>query len=146
MSKKAESEFVDEDLSSEIVRVRDVVGSVQPKSLHKALQRPDAELYQRAYDEELAALREADVFTVVPRTSVPQGHRVLVPLVVFAAKYQGDQFERIKARIVVDGSRQESGVDFGATYAPVAATTTFRMLCAVAVHKSWVVHQLDIKT
>ena len=54
--------------------------------------------------------------------------------------------DRYKARLVGKGYAQEKGIDFDETFAPTCCITTVRSICAIAAHRGWNVHQLDIKT
>lgn len=52
--------------------------------------------------------------------------------------------ERYKARWVVRGFRQRSGVDFTDTFAPVVKPGTIRTVLQLAVSHAWPVHQMDV--
>nr|GEY02150.1 hypothetical protein [Tanacetum cinerariifolium] len=47
---------------------------------------------------------------------------------------------------VARGYRQEEGIDFEESFAPVARLKAIRIFLAFAVHKNLVVHQMDVKT
>nr|GEV29494.1 hypothetical protein [Tanacetum cinerariifolium] len=51
-----------------------------------------------------------------------------------------------KARLVARGYRQEEGVDFEESFAPVARLEAIRIFLAYATHKNMVVYQMDVKT
>nr|GEZ61434.1 retrovirus-related Pol polyprotein from transposon TNT 1-94 [Tanacetum cinerariifolium] len=51
-----------------------------------------------------------------------------------------------KARLVVPGYRQEEGIDFEESFAPVARLKAIRIFLAYAAHKNMVVYQMDVKT
>nr|GEU69468.1 retrovirus-related Pol polyprotein from transposon TNT 1-94 [Tanacetum cinerariifolium] len=51
-----------------------------------------------------------------------------------------------KSRIVVRGYRQEEGIDFEESFAPVARMEAIRIFLAYAAHKSFTVFQMDVKT
>nr|GEX84449.1 retrovirus-related Pol polyprotein from transposon TNT 1-94 [Tanacetum cinerariifolium] len=51
-----------------------------------------------------------------------------------------------KSRLVVRGYRQEEGIDFEESLAPVARMEAIRIFLAYAVHKSFSVFQMDVKT
>nr|GEX76706.1 retrovirus-related Pol polyprotein from transposon TNT 1-94 [Tanacetum cinerariifolium] len=57
-------------------------------------------------------------------------------------------FERLenKARLVARGYRQEEGIDFEESFAPVARLEAIRIFLAYAAHKNMVVYQMDVKT
>nr|GFA79823.1 hypothetical protein [Tanacetum cinerariifolium] len=56
------------------------------------------------------------------------------------------QFKRMDSRLVVRGYRQEEGLDFKESFAPVARMEAIRIFLAYAAHKSFTVFQMDVKT
>nr|GEV19123.1 retrovirus-related Pol polyprotein from transposon TNT 1-94 [Tanacetum cinerariifolium] len=63
-----------------------------------------------------------------------------------------NEFERLKeslknkARLVARGYRQEEGINFEESFAPVARLEAIRIFLAYAAHKNMVVYQMDVKT
>nr|GEV06280.1 retrovirus-related Pol polyprotein from transposon TNT 1-94 [Tanacetum cinerariifolium] len=53
---------------------------------------------------------------------------------------------RNKSRLVVRGYRQEEGIDFKESFAPVARMEAIRIFLAYDAHKSFSVFQMDVKT
>nr|GEW40106.1 retrovirus-related Pol polyprotein from transposon TNT 1-94 [Tanacetum cinerariifolium] len=51
-----------------------------------------------------------------------------------------------KSRLVMRGYRQEEGIDFQESFAPVARMEAIRIFLAYATHKSFTVFQMDVKT
>ncbi|GJS81675.1 retrovirus-related pol polyprotein from transposon TNT 1-94 [Tanacetum coccineum] len=51
-----------------------------------------------------------------------------------------------KARLVARGYRQEEGIDFEESFAPVARLEAIRIFLLFAAHKNMVVYQMDVKT
>ncbi|GJS09935.1 retrovirus-related pol polyprotein from transposon TNT 1-94 [Tanacetum coccineum] len=51
-----------------------------------------------------------------------------------------------KARLVARGYRQEEGIDFEESFAPVARLEAIRIFLAFAAHINMVVYQMDVKT
>ncbi|GKF77623.1 retrovirus-related pol polyprotein from transposon TNT 1-94, partial [Tanacetum coccineum] len=51
-----------------------------------------------------------------------------------------------KARLVAHGYRQEEGIDFEESFAPVARLEAIRNFLAFAAHMNMVVYQMDVKT
>ncbi|GKA88655.1 retrovirus-related pol polyprotein from transposon TNT 1-94 [Tanacetum coccineum] len=51
-----------------------------------------------------------------------------------------------KARLVARGYRQEEGIDFKESFAPVARLEAIRIFLAFATHMNMVVYQMDVKT
>ncbi|GJW60690.1 retrovirus-related pol polyprotein from transposon TNT 1-94 [Tanacetum coccineum] len=50
-----------------------------------------------------------------------------------------------KARLVARGYRQEEGIDFEESFAPVARLETVRIFLAFAAHMNMIVYQIDVK-
>nr|GEX42416.1 hypothetical protein [Tanacetum cinerariifolium] len=53
---------------------------------------------------------------------------------------------RNKSRLVAKGYAQKEGIDFEESFAPVARLEAVRLFTAYAIHKSFTVYQMDIKT
>ena len=53
---------------------------------------------------------------------------------------------RNKARLVAQGYKQQEGIDFQETFAPVARMESIRLLIAFAAHKGIRLYQMDIKS
>ncbi|GJS68250.1 retrovirus-related pol polyprotein from transposon TNT 1-94 [Tanacetum coccineum] len=50
------------------------------------------------------------------------------------------------ARLVSQGFRQEDGIDFEESFAPVARIEAIRIFVANAAHKNMTIYQMDVKT
>ncbi|GKF03206.1 retrovirus-related pol polyprotein from transposon TNT 1-94 [Tanacetum coccineum] len=59
-----------------------------------------------------------------------------------------NQFERLqnKSRLVAKGYKQEEGIDFEESFAPVARLEAVRMFIAFAAHMNITIFQMDVKT
>ncbi|GJT00050.1 retrovirus-related pol polyprotein from transposon TNT 1-94 [Tanacetum coccineum] len=61
-----------------------------------------------------------------------------------------NEFERLEvwelARLVARGYRQEEGIDFEESFAPVARLDAKRIFLAYAAHMNMIVYQIDVKT
>ncbi|GKC36133.1 retrovirus-related pol polyprotein from transposon TNT 1-94 [Tanacetum coccineum] len=53
---------------------------------------------------------------------------------------------RNKYRLVAKGYRQEEGIDFEESFAPLARLESVRMFLAYAAHKGFTIYQMDVKT
>ncbi|KAJ9542826.1 hypothetical protein OSB04_029332 [Centaurea solstitialis] len=53
---------------------------------------------------------------------------------------------RNKARLVAKGFKQQAGIDYDETFAPVARIEAIRIFLAYAAHKNFTVYQMDVKT
>nr|GEV12995.1 hypothetical protein [Tanacetum cinerariifolium] len=56
------------------------------------------------------------------------------------------QFKRLDSRLVVRGYRQEEGINFEESFAPVAKMEAIKIFLAYVAHKSFTVFQMDVKT
>nr|GEW48061.1 retrovirus-related Pol polyprotein from transposon TNT 1-94 [Tanacetum cinerariifolium] len=54
--------------------------------------------------------------------------------------------EMFKARLVIQGFKQKSGIDYFNTYAPVARISTIRILIAMALIYNPIIDHMDVKT
>nr|GEZ91205.1 zinc finger, CCHC-type [Tanacetum cinerariifolium] len=66
---------------------------------------------------------------------------------IFRKKIKVDgTVKKFKARLVIQGFRKKSGIDYFDTYASVARISTIRMLIALALSHILIIHQIDVKT
>ena len=86
------------------------------------------------------SLQKHDVYTLIPLSSLPKGEKILNTKFVFKKKLDG----RFKARLVVGEHRQQPGLDYGRSYAPVCRIGSIRMMLAIACHFGWPVYQADV--
>ncbi|GKA07424.1 zinc finger, CCHC-type containing protein [Tanacetum coccineum] len=65
---------------------------------------------------------------------------------IFKIKLKVDgTVEKFKARLVIQGFKQKSGIYYFDTYAPVIRVSTIRLLIVVASIHSLIIHQMDVK-
>nr|GFA69409.1 retrotransposon protein, putative, unclassified [Tanacetum cinerariifolium] len=80
---------------------------------------------------------------------VPRPDKVMVITLKWIYKVKLDELGGIlknKACLVAHGYRQEEGIDFEESFAPVARLEAIRIFLAYATHKNMVVYQMDVKT
>ncbi|GJZ61562.1 retrovirus-related pol polyprotein from transposon TNT 1-94, partial [Tanacetum coccineum] len=58
----------------------------------------------------------------------------------------GDVLKKNKARLVAKGYRQEEGIDFEESFAPVARIEAIKIFIANAATKNMIIYQMDVKT
>ncbi|GJU54887.1 zinc finger, CCHC-type containing protein [Tanacetum coccineum] len=68
-------------------------------------------------------------------------------LSIFKIKLKVDgTTEKFKARLVIQGFRQKSGINYFDTYAPIAHISTIRLLIAMTSIHNLIIYQIDVKT
>ncbi|GKD28571.1 retrovirus-related pol polyprotein from transposon TNT 1-94 [Tanacetum coccineum] len=94
--------------------------------------------------EELLQFKRLDVWVLVPTLD----H--IKPLTLkwlFKNKHdEGNTVIRNKTRLVVKVYRQEEGIDFEESFAPIARMEGIRIFLAYTTYKSFIVFQIDVKT
>nr|GFA45677.1 integrase, catalytic region, zinc finger, CCHC-type, peptidase aspartic, catalytic [Tanacetum cinerariifolium] len=94
--------------------------------------------------EELLHVKRLDVWVLVP---APDNISPLTLKWLFKNKHDEEQTViKNKSRLIVRGYRQEEGMDFEESFAPVAIMEAIRIFLAYAAHKSFTVFQMDVKT
>ncbi|GKB31330.1 retrovirus-related pol polyprotein from transposon TNT 1-94 [Tanacetum coccineum] len=76
-------------------------------------------------------------------------YKVLLIKLKWIYKVKTDEFGWVlknKARLVAQGFRQEEGIDFEESFAPVARIEAIRIFVANAAHKNMTIYQMDVKT
>nr|GEX93736.1 retrotransposon protein, putative, Ty1-copia subclass [Tanacetum cinerariifolium] len=80
---------------------------------------------------------------------VPRPVKVMVITLMWIYKVKLDELGGIlnnKARLVACGYRQEEGINFEESFAPIARLEAIRIFLTYAAHKNMVVYQMDVKT
>nr|GEZ53515.1 retrovirus-related Pol polyprotein from transposon TNT 1-94 [Tanacetum cinerariifolium] len=108
---------------------------------------------QRGYDrscmdrfnaEELLQFKRLDVWVLV---LAPDNISPLTLKWLFKNMHDEEQtIIKNKSRLVVRGYRQKEGINFEESFTPVARMDAIRIFLAYAVHKSFTVFQMDVKT
>nr|GEV76381.1 hypothetical protein [Tanacetum cinerariifolium] len=115
--------------------------SVEPKTYKEALTQS---CWIEAMQEELNEFERLEVWELVPHLD-----KDMVITLKWIYKVKLDELEGIlknKARLVAHGYRQEEGIDFEESFAPVARLEAIWIFLAYVAHKNMVVYQMDVKT
>ncbi|GJV07539.1 retrovirus-related pol polyprotein from transposon TNT 1-94 [Tanacetum coccineum] len=115
--------------------------SVEPKNFKQAMTKPS---WIDAMQEEIHEFQRLEVWELV---SCPD--KVLLIKLKWIYKVKTDEFGGVlnnKARLVAQGFRQEEGIDFEESFAPVARIEAISIFLANAAHKNMTIYQMDVKT
>ncbi|GKB68843.1 retrovirus-related pol polyprotein from transposon TNT 1-94 [Tanacetum coccineum] len=117
------------------------VSTMEPRNVKEAMTDP---AWIDSMQEELLQFKRLDVWVLVP---APDNIKPLTLKWLFKNKHDEENTViRNKTRLVVRGYRQEEGIDFEESFAPVARMEAIRIFLAYAAHKSFIVFQMDVKT
>nr|GEW04426.1 hypothetical protein [Tanacetum cinerariifolium] len=117
------------------------VSTMEPKNAKEAMTDP---AWIDSMQEELLQFKRLDVWVLV---LAPDNISPLTLKWLFKNKHDEEQTViRNKSRLVVRGYRQEKGINFEESFAPVARMEAIRIFLAYATHKSFSVFQMDMKT
>ncbi|GJS95946.1 retrovirus-related pol polyprotein from transposon TNT 1-94 [Tanacetum coccineum] len=115
--------------------------SIEPKTYKDSLTQP---CWIEAMQEELNEFERLEVWELVPRPD-----KVMVITLKWIYKVKLDELGGIlknKARLVAHEYRQEEGIDFEESFAPVARLEAVWKYLAFAAHMNIIVYQMDVKT
>nr|GFB26771.1 hypothetical protein [Tanacetum cinerariifolium] len=116
---------------------------VDPSNMHTSYQ-PYPYEFQWTKDHPLKQFKRIDVWVLVPS---PDNISPLTLKWIFKNKNDEENMViRNKSHLVVRGYRQEEGLDFEESFAPVVRMEAIRIFLAYAAHKSFTVFQMDVKT
>ncbi|GJX62631.1 retrovirus-related pol polyprotein from transposon TNT 1-94 [Tanacetum coccineum] len=97
-----------------------------------------------AMQEEIHEFQRLEVWEWVPCPD-----KVLLIKLKYIYKVKTDEFGEVlknKARLVAQGFRQEEGIDFEESFAPVARIEAIRIFVGNVVHRNMTIYQMDVKT
>lgn len=110
-----------------------------PRSFAEAMSRPE---FRDAMKMEIQALEDNCTWLL---TDLPPNKKAIGTQWIYTIKYNSDgTIARYKARLVALGNRQEEGLDYDETFAPVIKMTTVRAFFKVAAARKWELHQMDV--
>ncbi|GJU63327.1 retrovirus-related pol polyprotein from transposon TNT 1-94 [Tanacetum coccineum] len=115
--------------------------SSKPKNFKQEMTEPS---WIDVMQEEIHEFERLQVWELVPCLD-----KVLLIKLKWIYKVKMDEFGGVlknKARLVAQGFRQEEGIDFEESFAPVARIEAIRIFIANAAHKNMTIYQMDVKT
>ena len=101
-------------------------------------------IWKKSMDDEMKALHDKETWEVV---TPPSNVNIFSCKWVYTCKRDSTgRVIQAKSRPVAQGFTQTFGVDYYETYSPVVHLTSLRLLCAIAAHNNWPIHQMDVNT
>ncbi|GJS62357.1 retrovirus-related pol polyprotein from transposon TNT 1-94 [Tanacetum coccineum] len=117
------------------------ISTIEPKNINEALK---DENWVMAMQEELNQFKTNDVWELVPN---PMDMTIIGTKWVYRNKLNENGIvTRNKARLVAQGYKQQEGIDYDETYAPVARLDSIRILLAYACALNFKLYQMDVKS
>ncbi|GJY49434.1 retrovirus-related pol polyprotein from transposon TNT 1-94 [Tanacetum coccineum] len=93
--------------------------------------------------DELHQFERLDVWELVPR---PDGKNIIAVKWLWKNKSDAENIViRNKSCLVAKGYKQDEGIDFEESFAPVARLEAVRMFIAFTTHKNIIIFQIDVK-
>ncbi|GJV88875.1 retrovirus-related pol polyprotein from transposon TNT 1-94, partial [Tanacetum coccineum] len=117
------------------------LSKVKPKNFKMAV---IEDCWVQAMQDEIHEFDRLEVWELVPRQIY-----VVVIALKWIYKVNLDEYGDVlknKARLVAKGYRQEEGIDFEESFAPVARIEAIRIFIANAATKNMIIYQMDVKT
>ncbi|GKC66267.1 putative ribonuclease H-like domain-containing protein [Tanacetum coccineum] len=126
---------------SEVCMYALTVSTLEPKNIKEAM---SDHSWIESMQDELHQFERLDVWELVPR---PDGKNIIAVKWLWKNKSDAENIViRNKSRLVAKGYKQEEGIDFEESFAPVARLEAVRMFVAFAAHKNITIFQMDVKT
>ncbi|GKE02122.1 retrovirus-related pol polyprotein from transposon TNT 1-94, partial [Tanacetum coccineum] len=97
-----------------------------------------------AMQEEISKFERLQVWELMPCPDT-----VLLIKLKWIYKVKTDEFGGVvknKARLVAQGFKQEEGIDFEESFAPVSRIEAIHIFVANTAHKNMMIYQMDVKT
>ncbi|GKE61169.1 retrovirus-related pol polyprotein from transposon TNT 1-94, partial [Tanacetum coccineum] len=118
-----------------------VLSKVEPKNFKSAITK---DCWFQAMQDKIHKFDRIQVWELVPQPDC-----VMIIALKWICKVKLDEYGDVlknKARLVAKGYRQEEGIDFEESFAPVARIKAIRIFIANAASKNMTIYQMDVKT
>lgn len=117
-----------------------------PTSYKRALEHQHSQKWKDAMAREVDQQNSTNTYSLIRRSDIPHGHRVIPGHWVFKAKQIDDipieQDYKARARWAIQGNKMEK--DFMKSYAPVVNEATTKLLLALSTLNEWHVRKGDV--
>ncbi|GJW53171.1 ribonuclease H-like domain-containing protein [Tanacetum coccineum] len=115
-----------------------------PKIFDEAMKSQDVAFWKEAINDEMDSIMGNNTWVLA---DLPPGCKPLGCKWIFKRKLKvNGTIEKFKARLVIQGFKQKSGIDYFDTYAPVTRVSTIRLLIVMASIHNLIIHQMDVNT
>ncbi|GKD86119.1 retrovirus-related pol polyprotein from transposon TNT 1-94 [Tanacetum coccineum] len=126
---------------SEVCMYALTVSTIELKNIKEAM--ADHSWIESMQDE-LNQFKRFQVWELVPRL---EGNNIIALKRLWKNKCDAENIVvRNKTRLVAKGYKQEEGIDFEESFAPVSHLEAVRMFIAYDAHKNITIFQMDVKT
>ncbi|GJV84091.1 zinc finger, CCHC-type containing protein, partial [Tanacetum coccineum] len=115
-----------------------------PKTFDEAMKSQDVSFWKEAINDEMDSVMGNNTWVLadLPLSCKPLGCKW-----IFKRKPKvNGTIEKFKARVVIQGFRQKSEINYFDTYALVARISTIRLLIAMTSIQNLIIYQMDVKT
>ncbi|GJZ88331.1 zinc finger, CCHC-type containing protein [Tanacetum coccineum] len=110
----------------------------------KAMKSQDVAFWKEVINDEMNSIMGNNTWVLV---DLPPGCKPLGCKWIFKRKLKVDgTIEKFKAKLVIQGFKQKSGIYYFDTYALVARISTIRLLIAMTSIHNLIIHQMDVNT
>ncbi|GJX14516.1 zinc finger, CCHC-type containing protein [Tanacetum coccineum] len=132
-----------EDIGGSIVPEK-VTKEDDPKTFDEAMKSLDIAFWKETINDEMNYIMGNNAWLL---DDLPLSCKPFDCKWIFKRKLKVDgTIKNFKARLVIRGFRQKSGIDYFDTYAPVTRISTIRLLIAMTLIHNLIIHQMDVKT
>ncbi|GJY58707.1 zinc finger, CCHC-type containing protein [Tanacetum coccineum] len=132
------------DISGSMVPKKVTEEVDHPKIFDEAMKSQDVTFWKEAINDEMDSIMGNNTWVL---DDLHPGCKPLGCKWIFKRKLKVDgTIEKFKARLVIQGFRQKSGIDYFDIYAPAACISTIRLLIAMESIHNLIIHHMDVKT
>nr|GFC53532.1 zinc finger, CCHC-type [Tanacetum cinerariifolium] len=115
-----------------------------PNTFDEAMKSQDVAFWKEAINNEMDSIMGNNTWVLA---DLPLGCKPLGCQWIFKRKLKVDgTIEKFKARLVIQGFKQKSVIDYFDAYAPVTRIITITLLIAMTSIHNLITHQMDVKT